>query len=50
MTVILCFVKRASRYIRVKKTQLSAQFIFGILCQNSTYFGRNHSPSSGGKQ
>jgi len=46
--LILCSVDRASRYIRAKKNQLDAQFIFIIFRQTSTCFGRNHSPSSGG--
>ena len=45
---ILCLVDCASRYIRVKKNQLDAQFIFSIFRQTSTCFGRNYCPSSGG--
>jgi hypothetical protein len=35
--------------ICVRKNQLDAQFICSIFRQTSTRFGRNHSPSSGGK-
>ena len=47
--VIFCFCNRASGYLRVKKNQLHALFIFSIFRQTtSTCFGRIYNPSSGG--
>jgi hypothetical protein len=45
---ILCLVGRASRYIRLTKNQLDAQYIFSIFRQTSTCFRSNYGPSSGG--
>ena len=38
------------RHNSCKENQLDAQFIFSTSRQNSTRFGRNHSPSLGGTQ